>query len=106
HRGQNFYQMFVAECTALYGVSLFDGPKFVDWGNKINVSVYRDRHNGEVLPVTEAGEGPSDHVSATHSDFELPRIGWRHGDLPLEMGRTYALRAGAYTHGGSHFRLD
>lgn len=106
HRAHDFYQTIKANCTQLYGVSLFDGPKFVEWGNKINVSVHKDRHDGELIMVTEAGEGPSEHVSATHSDHELPRIGWRHGDMPLEPGRTYAVRVGAYRHGGPHFRLD
>jgi hypothetical protein len=105
-RGKNFYQTMLMQCTQLYGVSVFDGPKFIWWGNKINVSVYKDNPKGEVIWVTEGGEGKSDHVSATHSDHELPRMGWRHGDMPVEPGKTYAVRAGAYTHGGDHFRLD
>ncbi len=105
-RGHDFYQTVAVNCTQLYGVSAFDGPKFKKWGNKINVSVHKDAPNGELLMVSEAGEGPAEHVSATHSDFELPRIGWRHGDLPVEPGRTYAVRVGAYRHGGPNFRLD
>lgn len=105
-RAHDFYQTIKANCTQLYGVSAFDGPKFVEWGNKINVSVHKDRHDGELIMVTEAGEGASEHVSATHSDHELPRIGWRHGDMPLEPGRTYAVRVGAYRHGGPQYRLD
>ncbi len=89
HRAHDFYQTIKANCTQLYGVSVFDGPKFVDWGNKINVSVHKDRPDGELIMVTEAGEGASEHVSASHSDHELPRIGWRHGDMPLEPGKTY-----------------
>jgi hypothetical protein len=106
HRGHDFFQTIVANCTQLYGVSAFDGPKFIDWGNKINVSVHKDRPDGELIRVTEAGEGPAEHVSASHSNFELPRIGWRHGGMPVEPGRTYAIRVGAYRHGGPHFRLD
>lgn len=105
-RGKDFFQVIEAGCTQLYGVSVFDGPKFVEWGNKINVSVHKDSPRGELIMVTEAGEGPSEHVSSTHSDFELPRIGWRHGDMALEAGRSYAIRVGAYRHGGPHFRLD
>ncbi len=105
-RGKDFYQVIAAQCTQLYGVSAFDGPKFAPWGNKINVSVHKDGPRGELIMVTEAGEGPSEHVSATHSDFALPRIGWRHGDMALEPGRSYAVRVGAYRHGGPHFRLD
>jgi len=105
-RGHDFYQTIVPRGTQLYGVSAFDGPKFAEWGNKINVSVHEDSPQGRLIMVTEAGEGPSEHVSATHSDHELPRIGWRHGNMPVTPGRKYAVRVGAYRHGGPHFRLD
>lgn len=105
-RGKDFYQTITPKSTQLYGLMFFDGPKFVDWGNKINVSVHKDAHDGELIYVTEAGEGVSEHVSATHSDHEYPRIGWRHGDMPMEPGRKHAVRVGAYRHGGDHFRLD
>jgi len=105
-RGHDFYQTIVPRGTQLYGVSAFDGPKFAPWGNKINVSVHEDDPQGRLIMVTEAGEGPSEHVSATHSDHELPRIGWRHGNMPVTPGRKYAVRVGAYRHGGPHFRLD
>jgi hypothetical protein len=105
-RGKDFYQTITPQCTQLYGLMFYDGPKFVEWGNKINVSVHKDVHNGELIMVTEAGEGPSEHVSATHSDHAYPRIGWRHGDMPVEPGKKYAVRVGAYRHGGDHFRLD
>ncbi len=105
-RGKDFYQTMIVDCTELYGVSAFDGPKFSWWGNKINVSVHHGDPRGELIMVTEAGEGPSEHISATHSDHELPRIGWRHGGMPVVRGRKYAVRVGAYRHGGSHFRLD
>ncbi len=105
-RGKDFYQIIQPRSTQLYGLMFFDGPKFAEWGNKINVSVHKDAHDGELIYVTEAGEGTSDHVSATHSDHEYPRIGWRHGDMEVEPGRRYAVRVGAYRHGGSHFRLD
>lgn len=105
-RGHDFYQIIVPKCTQFYGVSVYDGPKFAEWGNKINVSVHEDSPEGKLIMVTEAGEGPSEHVSATHSDHELPRIGWRHGNMRVEPGRKYAVRVGAYRHGGPHFRLD
>lgn len=106
HRAHDFYETIVPRCTQLYGVSVFDGPKFATWGNKINVGVTKDSPSGELIMVHEAGEGPAEHVSASHSNFELPRIGWRHGDMPVEPGKRYAIRAGAYRHGGPHFRLD
>jgi len=105
-RGKDFYQVITPRCTQLYGLMFYDGPKFAEWGNKINVSVHRDAPDGELIYVTEAGEGKSEHVSATHSDHAFPRIGWRHGDMPVEAGRKYAVRVGAYRHGGDHFRLD
>jgi hypothetical protein len=95
-RGHDFYQMIVPRCTQLYGLSAFDGPKFAWWGNKINVSVHEDSPKGRLIMVTEAGEGPSEHVSATHSNHELPRIGWRHGNMPVTPGRTYAVRVDAF----------
>jgi hypothetical protein len=105
-RGKDFFQVIVPRCTQLYGLMFYDGPKFADWGNKINVSVHKDSPRGELIMVTEAGEGPSEHVSATHSNHEFPRIGWRHGGMQVEPNRAYAVRVGAYRHGGSHFRLD
>lgn len=105
-RGRDFFQIITPRATQLYGVTFFDGPKFAEWGNKINVSVHKDAPDGELIMVEEAGEGVSEHVSATHSDFGFPRIGWRHGDMPVEPGRPHAVRVGAYRHGGAHFRLD
>jgi hypothetical protein len=105
-RGKDFYQTIVPRCTQLYGLTFFDGPKFAEWGNKVNVSVHEDSPRGKLIMVTGAGEQPSDHVSATHSDHAYPRIGWRHGDMKVEPGKPYAVRVGAYRHGGDHFRLD
>ena len=106
-RATNYYQTFVARGTQLYGVSLFDGPKIVDWGNKINASVHKDGPRGEALTMRFQFEPMIEHVSAGHSDHELPRIGWRHGDVRVEPGRTYAVRVGGYrSHGGKNFKLD
>lgn len=106
-RADNFWQTFVAKGTQLYGVSVFDGPKIVDWGNKINLSVHEDRPNGSPIVIQEHWDGKSSNVSAGHSDHEMPRVGWRHGDIPTTPGRTYAVRIGGYhSHGGQQFKLD
>jgi hypothetical protein len=73
-RGKDFHQTIVPKGSQLYGVMFFDGPKFAEWGNKINVGVHRDSPDGELIMVTEAGEGPAEHVNATHSDHAFPRI--------------------------------
>jgi hypothetical protein len=106
-RDQNFWQTFIAPCTQLYGCSVFDGPKIVWWGNKLNVSVHKGGAHGETIMLTDHEGGKYDAVSAGHSDFELPRIGWRHGDIDLVPGRKYAIRIGGYRpHGGSQLQLD
>ncbi|MBN1419627.1 MAG: hypothetical protein JXP34_12690 [Planctomycetes bacterium] len=106
-RTKNFYQTFVARGTQLYGVTIFDGPKIVEWGNKINVSVHAGSPSGSLIPLATPGPGTIEAVSAGHSDREFPRIGWRHGDMPVATGETYAIRAGGYrSHGGRHFELD
>lgn len=103
-RSQNFWQTFIPRCTQLYGCSVFDGPKIVWWGNKINVSVHEGAANTEPI-LLPAGAG--DSVSAGHSDKELPRIGWRHGDMPVVSGKKYCIRIGGYRpHGGAQFNLD
>jgi len=106
-RGKNFWQTFMAGCTQLYGCSVFDGPKIVWWGNKINVSVHEGGANGKVIVMRENWSGEVNDVSAGHSDHELPRVGWRHGDIELVPGRKYAIRVGGYKpHGGQQFELD
>lgn len=107
-RAHNFYQTFVATCSQLYQVSVWDGPKIIWWGNKVNMSILEGGHQGpRIMMNAWAGEGQEDHTSASHSDFELPRGGWRHGDMPVIPGRKYAVRVGGYnSHGGEHFNLD
>lgn len=107
-RAHGFYQTFVANCTQLYGASLFDGPKITWWGNKVRVRVHEDSPLGPVIRLSNVhGEDLGDHVSAGHSDFGLPRMGWRHGDMPVVPGKKYAVRIGGYeSHGGQHFDLD
>lgn len=107
-RSRNFWQSFVAGCTHLYGCSVFDGPKVVDWGNKINVAVTAGGAHGErQIIMRPQGEDPTEYVSAGHSNHELPRMGWRHGDIQLVPGRKYAINVGGYRpHGGEQFELD
>jgi len=106
-RTKNFWQTIVARGTQIYGVTFFDGPKIIDWGNKINVAVHAGSPSGPLIPVANPGPGVLEFVSAGHSDHEFPRIGWRHGDMPVSTGETYAIRAGGYrSHGGKHFELD
>lgn len=107
-RAREYWQTFQATCTHLYGCSVFDGPKIIWWGNKINVAVHDDRfgtmidHSGGIDGREKIGR-----VSATHSDRELPRMGWRHGDMVVEPGRKYALCISGYrSHGGDHLQLD
>ena len=46
-------------------------------------------------------------MSAGHSDHQLPRVGWRHGEMKVVPGKTYALRVSGYrSHGNEHFKLD
>ncbi len=108
-RGKEFWQTFVAPCTQLYGCSVFDGPKIVWWGNKINVSVHEGGANTDPIIMKDSWEGSEGvfRVSAGHSDHELPRIGWRHGDIELVPGRKYAICVGGYRpHGGEQLDLD
>jgi len=112
-RAYNFHQTFVPQCTQIYGVSIFDGPKIIDWGNKVQVRLQEDGPQGKVIPIR--GHGSPDparddqweELSCGHSDRELPRVGWRHGGLEVVPGKTYAIRAGGYrSHGGRNFQLD
>lgn len=106
-RAVNYYQTIVPKGTMLYGISVFDGPKIVDWGNKINSSVHEATPGGEPVRMRFHFESHIEHQSAGHSDKELPRIGWRHGDMPVQSGKPYAIRVGGYrSHGGKHFELD
>ncbi len=103
----DFWQTFRPKGTQLYGVSVWDGPKIVDWGNKINVTVRQGGPDGEPLPTIGHGEERWEYTSAGHSDHEMPRVGWRHGDIPVVPGRTYAVCVGGYhSHSGKHFKLD
>jgi hypothetical protein len=106
-RARDYYQSVVPRCTMLYGATVFDGPKIVDWGNKIRVSVLEGGPDGTPLRMRFHREPHADHQSAGHSDKETPRVGWRHGDVPVEPGETYTIHAGGYrSHGGRNFQLD
>ena len=106
-RAVNYYQTIVPKCTMLYGITVFDGPKIVDWGNKINASVHEERPDGPPLRMRFQREPLIENQSAGHSNKEASRIGWRHGDVPVEPGKTYTIRVGGYRfHGGRNFELD
>jgi hypothetical protein len=106
-RATNYYQTIVPHCTQLYGISVFDGPEIIWWGNKINSTVHEATPGGEPVRMRFHFEDHLDHQSAGHSFKELPRMGWRHGDLPVTPGKPYAIRVGGYrSHGGKNFELD
>lgn len=106
-RAVNYHQTIVPSSTMLYGITVFDGPKIVEWGNKLNASVHEGGRDGPPIRMRFHREGLTDHQSAGHSDKQTPRIGWRHGDVPVRPGETYAIRVGGYrSHGGKHFSLD
>lgn len=106
-RATDFWQTFQPKGTHLYGVSVWDGPKIVDWGNKINATLHEGGRRGKLMVITGHGEERWEFTSAGHSDHEMPRVGWRHGDMPVVPGRTYAINVGGYhSHGGQHFKLD
>jgi hypothetical protein len=51
--------------------------------------------------------GKMDRVGSGKGDGPILRAGWRHGDVPVEPGRTYAIRAEAHrSHGGIQYKLD
>jgi len=107
-RATDFWQTFVPTCTQIYGVSVFDGPKIVKWGNKLNIGIHEDGPKGQAMEAPANDGSPlSDHFSAGHSDHKLPRVAWRHGEMSVEPGKTYALRASGYrSHGNERFKLD
>lgn len=106
-RAVNYHQTFVAKCTALHGITVFDGPKIAAWGNKLNASVHEEMPGGPALRMRFQREPLIDSQSAGHSDRGSPRIGWRYGDARVRPGSTYAIRVGGYRpHGGKQFELD
>ncbi len=112
-RASSFHQTFVPRCTQIYGLSIFDGPKIIDWGNKIQVRLQEEGPQGKVIQLKDRGspdptwEGRWEELSCGPSDRELPRVGWRHGNLEVVPGKTYAIRAGGYrSPGGRNFELD
>jgi hypothetical protein len=108
----HWFQTLVPECTQLYGITIFDGPKAVEWGNKFNATLHEDGPTGEVIFLKGCmgcGHHQGKHIdflSGNHSDHSLARVGWRHGDLEVVPGKTYAMCAGGYnSHGGQHLPL-
>lgn len=107
-KGRNFWQTFIPHSSNLYNCTAFDGPKIAWWGNKFNFSVHRDNAHGPriAFPVpwgTTDRDDPSGHPT----DFEFPRVGWRHGDVQVVPGKRCAIRIGGYRgHGGDQLEAN
>lgn len=106
-RNHHWFQVFVPQCTQLYGCTIFDGPKAVWWGNKFNATLHEDGPKGKpILIANHDGSRNIDFMSGGHSDHSVARCGWRHGDLEVVPGRTYAMCVGGYnSHGGERVPL-
>lgn len=106
-RAHAFCQTFVAKSQWLYSVTVFDATKIVWWGNKVFVSIHEGGPDGPVLAMRGPADGITEFQTAQHTDFEFPRVGFRHGDIPLVPGRKYGLKVRGYeSHGGQYFDLD
>ncbi len=103
----HWFQVFVPQCTQIYGCTIFDGPKALSWGNKFNATLHEDGPRGKpIFIANHDGNRNIDFMSGGHSDHGTPRCGWRHGDLEVVPGRTYAMCAGGYnSHGGERVPL-
>jgi penicillin amidase len=106
-REHTYWQTFVALSRHLYGLMAFDGRKVIWWGNKMTASVYRDRPGGSRIDFKAPwGVSENDNPSAHHTDQGFPRVGFRHGDIDMVPGRTYAVRVTGYkSHSQVNFEL-
>jgi hypothetical protein len=106
-RARDFFQTFVARGTQIYACTVFDGPKVVDWGNKVNARLRKGGPDGPVILFPGPDESRAEAESAHHTDYEFPFLGWRHGDLPVTPGEEYTMNiAGYHSHGGQNYELD
>ncbi len=106
HRAHHYLQTFVPRCTQIYGVTIFDGPKIVSWGNKLNAVLYDGPFGKPIILPNHDGTYTLDFLSANHSDKDLGRVGFRHGDYEVMPGKPYAMCIGGYnSHGGEYLDL-
>ncbi len=112
HSGVNFFQTFIPRGTHLYGLSLFHKPSKKPEANRFQMMLHEDRPEGPVRYLKDAvspdpgWSGKLDRVAAEKGDSAVLRAGWRHGDMPVKAGRTYAIRAEAHrSHGGVQYKL-
>ncbi len=108
----NVYQSFVARGTMIYGLSMFIRPQQNPEANKYQMMFHAEGPHTKALMLTDAvapdpgWSNAFDRVAGEKNHTTLVRAGYRHGDMPVEPGKTYAIRAEAYrSHGGKQFHL-
>lgn len=105
-RAHEFWQTFIANSRWLYSVTVFDGPQIIWWGNKVFVSIHQGGVDGPVIAM-RFHDTTTNIQTAQHTDYEFPRVGFRHGDIELQPGMKYAVQVTGYkTHGGTGYDLD
>lgn len=93
-----FAQTFVPQCTQIYGVSVFDGPKAGDPGNQLHMFVHEGGPDTKALLLQEHQSpdpgmgGHWDMVTGGFSDHGLSMVGYRHGNIPVSPGKEYTVR--------------
>lgn len=108
-QGQDLFQTFVPRCTQLYGVLFFGEAKVADWGNEVHVMLHKGVPTDQPIPMKDqvspdpGWEGKIDRVSTNQTRELFLRMGWRHGNMPVEPGQTYVLEVEGYrSHSGKH----
>ncbi|NLE57788.1 MAG: hypothetical protein GX616_05465 [Planctomycetes bacterium] len=107
--GRDLFQAFVPRCTQLYGVLFFGEARVADWGNEVHVMLHKGVPTDQPIPMKDqvspdpGWEGKIDRVSTNQSREPWLRMGWRHGNMPVEPGQTYVLEVEGYrSHSGKH----
>lgn len=107
-----FAQTFVPRGTQLYGLCIFDGPKMAEPGNQLHAFVHEGGPDTEPLLLQEHQSpdpgmaGRWDMITGGFSDRGLSMIGWRHGNMPLTPGKTYAVRFFGLQQPGKKYELN
>lgn len=108
--GRDLFQAFVPRCTQLYGVFFFGEARVADWGNEVHVMLHKGVPTDQPIPMKDqvspdpGWEGKIDRVSTNQSREPWLRMGWRHGNMPVEPGQTYVLEVEGYrSHSGKHY---
>ncbi len=108
--GQDLFQAFVPRCTQLYGVLFFGEAKVADWGNEVHVMLHKGVPTDQPIPMKDqvspdpGWEGKIDRVSTNQTRDRFLRMGWRHGNMPVEPGQVYVLEVEGYrSHSGKHY---